>query len=113
MGYRFRLHQKDLPGRPDLVFGSQRKVIFVHGCFWHSHNCKAAHIPKSNQDYWVPKLERNRARDANNLAALKELGWTCLVIWACEVRDVKELKRRVMKFLGARRAMPQKTLSKI
>ena len=68
LGYRFRLHRKDLPGKPDLVFPSRRKVIFVHGCFWHSHQgCKAAHIPKSNLDYWIPKLERNRARDARNI----------------------------------------------
>ena len=70
MGYRYRLHRKDLPGKPDLVFGPRRKVIFVHGCFWHSHTCKAAHVPKSNQAYWVPKLERNRARDRKSLEAL-------------------------------------------
>jgi DNA mismatch endonuclease (patch repair protein) len=67
LGYRFRLHRKDLPGKPDLVFASRRKVIFVHGCFWHSHDCKAAHIPKSNAEYWEPKLERNRVRDRRSV----------------------------------------------
>src|SRR5215475_4488942 len=75
MGYRYRLHRHDLPGRPDMVFPGRKKVIFVHGCFWHSHNCKVAHVPKSNRDYWGPKLERNRMRDEKNLAALEAAGW--------------------------------------
>jgi len=71
MGYRYRLHKKDLPGKPDLVFASRRKVIFVHGCFWHSHHgCNAAHVPKSNQDYWGPKLRRNQSRDRRNIKNL-------------------------------------------
>jgi DNA mismatch endonuclease (patch repair protein) len=74
LGYRFRLHQQDLPGRPDLVFASRRKIIFVNGCFWHSHDCKSAHIPKSNRTYWIPKLKRNRARDRKNLQKLQEMG---------------------------------------
>lgn len=100
LGYRFRLHRKDLPGKPDLVFASRRKVIFVHGCFWHSHNCKAAHIPKSNQDYWVPKLERNKTRDGKNIEALQATGWQALVIWECETRDEGGLKKRLKTFLG-------------
>ncbi len=99
MGYRYRLHGKGLPGKPDLVFGSRRKVIFVHGCFWHSHDCKTAHIPKTNRAYWVPKLERNRARDEKNLAALKEQGWGALIIWECETREERGLKRRLKQFL--------------
>jgi DNA mismatch endonuclease, patch repair protein len=100
LGYRFRLHRKDLPGKPDLVFTSRRKVIFVHGCFWHSHDCRAAHIPKSNQDYWVSKLQRNKARDSKNLEALAEAGWSALVIWECETRDASQVNKRLRKFLG-------------
>jgi DNA mismatch endonuclease (patch repair protein) len=100
LGYRFRLHRKDLPGKPDLVFGPRRKVIFVHGCFWHSHNCKAAHIPKSNQEYWVPKLQRNKARDGRNIEVLEADGWQALVIWECEARDEGRLRKRLRTFLG-------------
>src|ERR1700683_4117479 len=85
LGYRFRLHRKDLPGKPDLVFPSRHKVIFVPGCFLHSHHgCRSAHVPKSNLDYWFPKLQRNQARDATNLEALCADGWKSLVIWECE-----------------------------
>lgn len=101
LGYRFRLHRKDLPGKPDLVFGPRRKVIFVHGCFWHSHDCKAAHVPKSNQEYWGPKLERNRNRDRKTIEALEAEGWQSLVIWECEARDERGLKKRVKTFLGS------------
>jgi DNA mismatch endonuclease (patch repair protein) len=100
MGYRFRLHRHDLPGRPDMVFPAKKKVIFVHGCFWHSHNCKLAHDPKSNRDYWGPKLERNRLRDAKNLAALAAEGWESLVVWECETCDEGGLKQRVGAFLN-------------
>jgi DNA mismatch endonuclease, patch repair protein len=100
MGYRFRLHGNDLPGKPDLVFPSRRKVIFVHGCFWHSHNCKAAHVPKSNVSYWGPKLQRNQARDGKNIKTLRADGWKALVIWECETRDEGAVRKRVAKFLG-------------
>ncbi|MFZ0272374.1 MAG: DNA mismatch endonuclease Vsr [Acidobacteriaceae bacterium] len=102
LGYRFRLHRKDLPGKPDLVFASRRKVIFVHGCFWHSHGCKMSHAPKSNTGYWVPKLERNRARDAKSAEALSAAGWKLLAIWECETKDEKGLQRRIMAFLRER-----------
>jgi DNA mismatch endonuclease, patch repair protein len=102
LGYRFRLHRKNLPGKPDLVFVSQRKVIFVHGCFWHSHEgCKTAHVPKSNLDYWGPKLERNRTRDTRNIAALKVDGWRTLVIWECETHSERTLQKRIRAFLSA------------
>jgi DNA mismatch endonuclease (patch repair protein) len=108
LGYRFRLHRRDLPGKPDLVFGPRQKVIFVHGCFWHSHNCKNAHVPKSNQEYWVPKLERNKTRDRNSIERLKMGGWRSLVIWECETRDEGLLKKRLNSFLGKakRRGLP-------
>jgi DNA mismatch endonuclease (patch repair protein) len=99
-GYRFRLHRKELPGKPDLVFGSRRKVIFVHGCYWHSHNCAMAHTPKSNRDYWLPKLKRNKARDSKNIDALEANGWDALVVWECEVHDERSLKKRLRTFLG-------------
>ncbi|MGD0165602.1 MAG: DNA mismatch endonuclease Vsr [Candidatus Sulfotelmatobacter sp.] len=105
MGYRFRLHRRDLPGKPDLVFVAIRKVIFVHGCFWHSHEgCKSAHVPKTNLDYWRPKLERNRARDARSIAALKADDWKTLLIWECETHIERTLKKRIKAFLGASRA---------
>jgi DNA mismatch endonuclease, patch repair protein len=100
LGYRFRLHRSDLPGKPDLVFPSRRKVIFVHGCFWHSHRCKMAHIPKSNQGYWGPKLQGNQARDGKNIAALKAAGWKVLVIWECKTRNERGIIGQVSRFLG-------------
>jgi DNA mismatch endonuclease, patch repair protein len=103
MGYRYRLHSPALPGKPDLVFARRRKVIFVHGCFWHLHsdpNCPDRREPRSNQDYWVPKLERNRERDAEHIAALKEAGWSVLVIWECETGDLGKLARSVRAFLN-------------
>jgi len=104
MGFRFRLHRKDLAGKPDLVFASRRKVIFVHGCFWHAHDCKVAHTPKSNAAYWGPKLERNRARDKRNIDALRAAGWKPLVIWECEIRSGRTLQKRIRSFLGANAA---------
>ena len=100
LGYRFRLHRKDLPGKPDLVFTSRRKVIFVHGCFWHSHGCKVSHTPKSNSGYWGPKLERNEFRDRRNIEALSAAGWNSLVIWECETTDEDRMRKRFVKFLS-------------
>jgi len=99
MGYRFRLYRKDLPGTPDMVFASRRKVIFVHGCFWHSHGCELTRPPTSNLEYWLPKLKRNRDRDQVNLDALTAAGWGSLVLWECEVQDHLRLKRRLKAFL--------------
>jgi DNA mismatch endonuclease, patch repair protein len=90
LGYRFRLHRRDLPGTPDLVFPRLRKVIFVHGCFWHQHTgCKLARAPKSRLDYWLPKLRRNQQRDSDAEARLQRLGWDVLVIWECEATEAK------------------------
>ena len=100
LGRRFRLHRKSLPGTPDLVFARDAKVIFVHGCFWHGHDCKrGARTPKTNRDYWRAKIARNVARDAANVAALVEDGWHVLVVWECETRDRVVLTRRLADFL--------------
>jgi len=101
LGYRYRLHRRDLPGNPDMVFPSRRKVIFVHGCFWHQHGkCIDSHIPKSKRSYWAPKLQQNRERDEKNLTLLRTLGWKHLVVWECEVMASEHLVRRIGKFLG-------------
>jgi len=100
LGYRYRLHDHNLPGRPDLVFRGRRKIIFVHGCFWHVHrHCKLAHVPASRQEYWQPKLQRNRARDGMHRRALKQLGWSVLIVWECEVSSAR-LTERIRRFLG-------------
>ncbi|OBY28314.1 very short patch repair endonuclease [Leisingera sp. JC1] len=99
MGYRYRLYRKDLPGKPDLVFGPRRKVIFVHGCFWHLHDCRDGRIPASRRDYWEPKLRRNAERDAEQQAALQAAGWQVLTIWECETKDIAALKERLVNFL--------------
>lgn len=102
MGYRYRLQAKDLPGRPDIVFRRRRKVIFVHGCFWHRHpdpECKLARLPKSRLDFWLPKLERNRERDINNVERLEALGWDVLLVWECELRDREQLGNRLRRFI--------------
>lgn len=102
MGIRYRLHRKDLPGRPDLVFGPRRKVIFVHGCFWHQHHaCRAGRPPGSNEDYWAPKLRRNVDRDAASRAALEAMGWTVMVVWECEAKNADQLQERLRAFLDA------------
>lgn len=101
MGYRFRLHRADLPGRPDLAFPSRRAVVHVNGCFWHGHGCKrGAREPKTNAAYWRAKIARNAARDAANLSRLKALGWRALIVWECETRDADKLRKRLSRFLG-------------
>jgi DNA mismatch endonuclease (patch repair protein) len=98
-GYRYRLHRKELPGRPDLVFVSKRKIILVNGCFWHQHGpCVASHLPRANREYWIPKLEANKKRDMKNLRALRRAGWKCLVIWECQIKGGNGLGR-ILKFL--------------
>jgi DNA mismatch endonuclease (patch repair protein) len=107
LGYRYRLHRKDLPGKPDLVFGPARKAIFVHGCFWHGHDapdCRDGRVPRTNQDYWLPKLTRNKERDAESVAALEAAGWHVQVVWECETRDAEGLRTRLQAFLGPRPA---------
>ena len=105
LGYRYRLHRKGLPGRPDLAFGPRKKVIFVHGCFWHRHPdpaCPLARLPKSRLEFWLPKLEGNRARDIRNLERLEQAGWRALTVWECQLRDMGKVREDVMMFLGPR-----------
>ena len=99
-GYRFRLHRKDLPGRPDIVLPGRRKAIFVHGCFWHGHGCAKGRGSKSRLEYWGPKLEANRERDTRNRNALIDLGWDVLTLWQCELSDTEALNERLRRFLG-------------
>lgn len=99
-GYRYRLHCKNLPGKPDMVFVRRKKVIFVHGCFWHGHLCPKGRLPKSNDTFWRAKIEANRARDARHLAALEGLGWGVLTIWQCELKNLEEVRHRIVDFLG-------------
>jgi DNA mismatch endonuclease, patch repair protein len=104
LGYRYRLHSKSLPGHPDLVFTPRKKVIFIHGCFWHRHEgCPNCRLPKTRLDFWVPKLEGNKQRDEANQAKLKELGWRWLVIWECELKDLRSVAKRVKRFLDGKK----------
>lgn len=98
-GYRYRLHDRRLPGRPDIVFPGRRKAIFVHGCFWHGHDCAKGRLPKTRLDYWAPKIEANRERDARKRAELEALGWTVCVVWQCEIKEIEALKVRLWTFL--------------
>ena len=101
MGYRFRLHRRDLPGRPDLVFPGRKAVIQVHGCFWHQHpGCRHAHLPRSRTEYWSPKLARNVERDGENERRLEAMGWRVLVVWECALTDCDAVAARVRDFLG-------------
>jgi DNA mismatch endonuclease (patch repair protein) len=100
LGFRFRLHREDLPGKPDLVFPRLNKLIFVHGCFWHGHDgCEASARPASNTDYWNKKLDRNKKRDQVNIEKLIAAGWDVLVIWECQTKDQDELRLKISDFL--------------
>lgn len=100
LGYRFRLHRKDLPGRPDMAFPGRKKVIFVHGCFWHRHEgCALARMPKSRVSFWESKLEGNKARDQRNVLLLRDAGWDVLTLWECQLRDIAALQATIVTFL--------------
>jgi DNA mismatch endonuclease, patch repair protein len=100
LGYRFRVHRKDLPGTPDLVFPARRKAIFVHGCFWHCHDCGGGpRLPAHNRAYWKKKLTRNKKRDQAACAALTTLGWKVRVFWECELQNLKRTERNLRTFL--------------
>jgi DNA mismatch endonuclease, patch repair protein len=99
LGYRYRLNAERLPGRPDIVFPGRKCVIFVHGCFWHSHGCAKGQAPRSRLEYWAPKLKTNKERDCAQVAALHALGWSVLIVWQCETRDLEDLTAKLTCFL--------------
>jgi len=99
MGYRYSLHSKDLPGHPDIVFRSRKKIIFVHGCFWHQHGCRQYRQPKTRRSFWEAKLAQNKARDAATRKQLRELGWMLLTVWECQIKGVSKLKTKIACFL--------------
>ena len=102
LGFRYSLHRKDLPGKPDIVCSRLNCVIFVHGCFWHRHaasRCRLARLPKSRLDFWLPKLESNRLRDQKNLRGVRSRGWKILVVWECELRDKERIENKIRRFL--------------
>ncbi|PTD98317.1 very short patch repair endonuclease [Pandoraea apista] len=100
MGYRYRLHGKALPGRPDIVFPGRRKVIFVNGCFWHGHeSCRYGRLPRSRIDFWADKIARNRERDSRNVEQLRQQGWRTLTVWQCELKNFEELAQKLYDFL--------------
>lgn len=95
LGYRFRLHRRELPGTPDIVLPGRAAVVFVHGCFWHGHACKRTKMPKTRKAYWVLKIERNRRRDARKRRQLKTLGWKVVVVWECETKKPEKLSQKL------------------
>jgi len=102
LGYRYRLHVRSLPGSPDIVLPSSKKVVLVHGCFWHRHNCKLGiKMPKSRLDYWQPKFANNKSRDVKDRRRLRRLGWKVLVVWECQTRDLDKLTDRLQAFLSS------------
>ncbi|MFA6052615.1 MAG: very short patch repair endonuclease [Methylobacter sp.] len=101
LGYRYRLHDKNLPGKPDIVFSSRHKAILVHGCFWHRHqNCKYSSMPKSRIEFWKEKFSKTVIRDKKNIAELQSMGWNILTVWTCELNDLQKLEIRLCDFLG-------------
>jgi DNA mismatch endonuclease (patch repair protein) len=100
LGYRFRLHRRNLPGTPDIVFPSRQKVIFVNGCFWHAHGCPIGRPPKSHPDFWLPKLQRNRLKDASDRRILRNLGWGVFTVWQCQTKSIDQLQAHLLSFLG-------------
>lgn len=99
LGYRYRLHARELPGRVDLYFPARKKAIFVHGCFWHGHRCRKGKLPQSRLDYWGPKIARNKERDRANIRALRKLGIEPLIVWQCQLRDMERLNSVLVLFL--------------
>jgi DNA mismatch endonuclease (patch repair protein) len=99
LGYRFRLHRKDLPGTPDLIFPKRRSAVFINGCFWHGHNCSKAKLPASNRIFWEAKIKKNVERDTRVVVQLAEKGWRVLTIWQCQTKDMNALQERLTIFL--------------
>ena len=102
MGYRYRLHVRGLLGKPDVVFPSRKKVVFVHGCFWHGHSCRKGRLPASNTAFWRVKIGRNKARDVKVVEELQRIGWGVLVLWECELDDEERLRERLSRYLDGR-----------
>lgn len=101
-GYRYALHRADLPGKPDLVFAPRRKIVFVHGCFWHRHGCRYTTTPKTRTEFWEEKFAANVVRDRRVRRALRAMGWQCLVVWQCELKNIDKVRRRAEEFLERR-----------
>jgi DNA mismatch endonuclease (patch repair protein) len=99
MGYRFRLHRKDLPGKPDIVLPKYKTVIFVHGCFWHGHDCKNGKLPKTNISYWAEKIKQNKTRDENATTELERMGWKVFAVWSCETLSSERLAEKISRIL--------------
>ena len=100
LGYRYRLHRPDLPGQPDLVFPSRRKVVFVNGCFWHNHSgCPRVRVPTANRNYWLSKLGRNKKRDERNIGLLERGGWAVMTVWECQLRDIDTVTEQLIDFI--------------
>lgn len=100
-GFRYRLHVKDLPGKPDIVFPRKKKAIFIHGCFWHGHDClRGNRVPKTNQEYWIAKVHKNVQRDQRTMAALSEEGWKILILWECDLKNTQSLMDVLVNFIA-------------
>ena len=103
----YRIHRADLPGKPDLAWIGRKKAVFVHGCFWHEHDCaEGVRKPKSNREYWLPKIRRNKQRDAENISALREVGWDVLIVWECEIEKNRHLSKKLQRFLSTSSSAP-------
>jgi DNA mismatch endonuclease, patch repair protein len=110
LGYRYRLHVRGLPGTPDLVFKSRKRVIFVHGCFWHRHpNCPKASMPRNNRPFWEDKFRANIQRDQRKETELRNAGWEVLIVWECETRDAQSMFNKLTEFLGPPRFKPERS----
>ncbi len=112
LGYRYRLHRPDLPGQPDLVFPSRRKVVFVNGCFWHNHpDCPRVRVPAANRSYWLSKLNRTRRRDEHNIGLLRRTGWEVLTVWECQLRDMDSVTEQLIDFIETPRLVDDTLLN--
>ena len=104
LGYRFRLHASDLPGTPDIAFRRRRKAIWIHGCYWHGHGCKKGRLPKTRLAFWSAKITANQQRDRRNQRGLEEMGWTYLVLWQCQLKNINAVSGELRRFLGPRKS---------
>jgi DNA mismatch endonuclease (patch repair protein) len=104
MGFRFRLHQRDLPGKPDIVMRRHGVIVQIHGCFWHQHGCSISNIPRTRKEYWIPKLARNVERDGIHHSLLTSMGWRVITVWECEASDIATLSKRLRRLLGVKRS---------